>query len=47
MTISPKYVLMEPFSFAIWNRNKVIVTIATGVWAVNFALLLAGEFFPA
>ncbi|KAI0281026.1 hypothetical protein BGY98DRAFT_271545 [Russula aff. rugulosa BPL654] len=28
--------------FAIWNRNKVIVTIATGVWAVNFALLLAG-----
>jgi len=39
-------VLIEPSSFAIWNRNKVIVGIATGVWVVNFALMLSGEFSP-
>ncbi|KAF8499724.1 hypothetical protein F5888DRAFT_105756 [Russula emetica] len=28
--------------FAIWNRNKVIVVIAIGVWGVNLVFLLAG-----
>jgi hypothetical protein len=46
-TISPKYVLIEPYSFAIWNSNKVIVGIAAGVWGVNLAFLLTGEFTPA
>jgi hypothetical protein len=45
-TISPKYVLIEPYSFAIWNSNKVIVGIAAGVWGVNLAFLLAGESSP-
>ena len=44
--ISPKYVLIEPSSLAIWNRNKVIVCMAVSVWTVNLALLLAGEFSP-
>jgi hypothetical protein len=44
---SAKFPLIEPSSFAIWHRNKAIVGIAAGLWGVNFALLFAGEFFPA
>ena len=37
---------MEHSSFAIWNKNKVVVGIAAGVWGINFALMLAGKFLP-
>jgi hypothetical protein len=29
---------------AIWNKEKTIVLIATGVWLVNFSLLLEGSY---
>ena len=43
-TTLPKYMLMERFSFAIWNKNKgIVVTVAT-IWVTNVTLLLLGEF---
>ena len=45
-TISPRYTLIEFYSFAVWNRNKIILGVASGVWGVNLACLLAGEFTP-
>jgi hypothetical protein len=44
--ISPKYVLMEPSSFAIWNMKKVIVAFSAGVWVANISLMLECEFHP-
>jgi hypothetical protein len=45
-TTLPKYMLMERFSFAIWNRHKGITTIVTTIWVANSSLLLLGEFSP-
>ncbi len=35
---------MDHSSFAIWNRNKVIVAIAGAVWVTNLSFQLQGEF---
>ena len=45
--ISPKYVLMEPSSFAIWNMNKVIMAFSTGVWMTNVIVMVICEFHPS
>ena len=29
---------------AMWNKEKIIVSIATGVWLVNLSLLLEGSY---
>jgi hypothetical protein len=42
----PKYMLMECFSVAIWNRNKGIAAIVAAIWVTNATLLLLGEFSP-
>jgi hypothetical protein len=39
-------VLIEASSIAIWNRNKVAVVIAIGVWAVNVVFLVEGAYLP-
>jgi hypothetical protein len=45
-TMLPKYMLMERFSLAIWNRNKWIVAIVATIWLTNVLLLLIGKFYP-
>jgi hypothetical protein len=30
-------------SIAIWNKNRVVVAIAVGVWVINIAFLIQGE----
>lgn len=45
--ISPKYVLMRPSSFAIWNMQKVIVAFSACVWVANVSLMIVGEFYPS
>ncbi len=42
-TLFPKYVLMELFSFAIWDRNKIILAISATVWLINLGFQLAGK----
>jgi len=37
---------MEDTRIAIWNRNKIIVALATGVWLTTIAFLIQGEFIP-
>jgi hypothetical protein len=43
MTLFPKYVLMKPSSFAIWDRNKVIMAISAAIWVINVGFQLTGE----
>jgi hypothetical protein len=45
-TTLPKYILMERFSFAVWNRNKAIGAIIAAIWVTNVSLLFMGEFSP-
>ncbi|KAI9453602.1 hypothetical protein F5148DRAFT_1289011 [Russula earlei] len=42
----PNPALIEASSIAIWNRNKIVVAIATGVWAVNVAVIIQGKSHP-
>jgi hypothetical protein len=46
VTTTPKYMLMERFSFAIWDRNKGITAAIATIWVTNASLLLLGEFSP-
>ena len=43
-TLFPKCVLMEISSFAIWDRNKVIIAISAAIWFTNIGAQLTGEF---
>jgi hypothetical protein len=43
-TLSPKCVLMEISSLAIWDWNKVIMAISATIWITNFVTQLIGEF---
>jgi hypothetical protein len=36
-------ILMNDFSIAIWNKNRVVVGISLGVWMTNIAFLIQGE----
>jgi hypothetical protein len=29
-------------SIALWNRKKIVIAIATGVWVINIAFLVQG-----
>jgi hypothetical protein len=42
MTILPRC-FWVPVSFAIWNKNKFVVAIATSVWVTNVAFLIRGR----
>ena len=42
-TSFPKYVLMELSSFAIWDRNKIVLGISAVIWLINFGFQLAGK----
>jgi hypothetical protein len=35
--------LVDDFSTAIWNKNRVVVAISLGVWMTNIAFLIQGE----
>ncbi|KAI0281022.1 hypothetical protein BGY98DRAFT_1185140, partial [Russula aff. rugulosa BPL654] len=41
-TTLPKHILMERFSFAVWNRNKAIGAIIAAIWVTNVSLLFMG-----
>jgi hypothetical protein len=43
-TPSPKRVLMAFSSFAIWDKNKVIMAISAALWVANMSFQFAGEF---
>lgn len=37
-------------SIAIWNKNRIVVVLAVGVWMINIGFLIQGEserLFPA
>jgi hypothetical protein len=40
---SPKYVLTEIPSFAIWDRNKIVLAISAIIWLINLGFQLAGK----
>ena len=43
----PKFVLMKFSSFAIWDKNKVVMALTSTLWVANVSYQLAGEFtFP-
>ncbi len=37
---------MKDTRIAIWNRNKIIVALATGVWLTTIASLIQGKSIP-
>ena len=37
---------MKAVRIAIWDRKKIIVVFATGVWAINIAFLIQGKSLP-
>jgi hypothetical protein len=43
MTLFPKYVLMKLSSFAIWDRNKVIMAISAALWVINLGFQVTGK----
>ena len=45
MALSPKCVLMKISSFAIWDKNKVIMAISAVIWVANECFQFSGEFF--
>jgi hypothetical protein len=43
-TLSLKCVLMVFSSFAIWDKNKVIMAISAALWVANMSFQFVGEF---
>ena len=41
---SPKYVLIQHFSYAIWDKSKVIMAISATIWVINLGFQLEGKF---
>jgi hypothetical protein len=39
-------VLTVTASIAIWNKKKIVIMIAAGVWGINVIFLIQGEPFP-
>ncbi len=37
---------MKDTRIAIWNRNKIIVALVTGVWLTTIAFLIQGKSIP-
>jgi hypothetical protein len=44
LRLFPKYVFSR---VAIWDKNKVIMAIATGLWVINTSFLTYGESPPS
>jgi hypothetical protein len=42
-TLFPKYVLTELSSYAIWDRNKVVLGLSAAIWVINLGFQLAGK----
>jgi hypothetical protein len=42
----PKRTLIEISSCAIWDRNKVAVAAATGIWLMEVGFLIQGKSLP-
>jgi hypothetical protein len=42
-TLTVKCVLMEISSFAIWDKNKVIMAISTAIWVINMGCQFSGK----
>jgi hypothetical protein len=45
-TFSLKCALMGHSSFAIWDRNKVVMAICAAIWITNAGFQLKGELLP-
>jgi len=43
MVISPNQTLIGTFSVAIWNRNKIVMAIAAGLWLIDVAASIRGK----
>jgi len=39
----PNQALIRALSIAIWNKNKIVMSMAIGTWGINVALLIQGE----
>jgi hypothetical protein len=37
---------MEAIRIAIWDRKKIIVALATGVWGITIAFIIQGKSLP-
>jgi hypothetical protein len=42
-TIFPNKALIEASRAAIWNRDKIVVTISAGIWFVNAVVIIQGK----
>jgi hypothetical protein len=42
----PNQALIEEFSVAIWDKNKIAVTIAVITWVTNVSVIIQGESLP-
>jgi len=40
----PNQALIGALSIAIWNKNKVVMSMAIGTWGINVALLIQGKY---
>ncbi|KAH9968387.1 hypothetical protein BJV74DRAFT_889881 [Russula compacta] len=45
-TIAASSLLIILRIIAIWNKNRAIVAISTGLWVTNVSLIIQGEFLP-
>ena len=41
----PKWVLIEPTSIAIWNKNKIVMVLSISIWAVYLGFIVQGKSF--
>jgi hypothetical protein len=42
----PNWILVEPDSIAIWNKNKIVMALTISVWATHFACIIQGKYPP-
>jgi len=39
----PNWILVEPDSIAIWNKNKIVIALTISVWATHLACIIQGK----
>ena len=42
-TLFFEYVLTELYSYAIWDKSKIIMAISAAIWVINLGFQLAGK----
>lgn len=43
MVVSPNLALIGAVSIAIWNKHRVAMGVAVGIWGINAVLHIQGE----